>query len=479
MSRQIKTDYSKIFLLPPSIEDWVGSDHPARFIREFVELLDMKDLGFKTEDNEEGRPYYSSELLIKIWLYGYYSRIRSSRELEKMTYENQPMIWLATMEKPDHNTIWRFWQRNKRSIKKLFGETVKTAIKLNLVSFVLTAVDGTKLKSLSANKWLLNEAEIEQLLKRIDKSISNLEKEIEKTEREERNYDDRLPKDLQDRETLREKIRKAREELKANERTKINIQEPEARIMRTMGGKRDTGYNGQAAVDSKERIIVGEELINEENDLHMLVPMIEKVKATTGITPARTVADQGYGSGEQLSEAEKRGYEVLTNLKKPDTDNPYSTDRFKYSSDKDILICPEGKELKYENSSFYHKSRAIVKRYKCISYKDCKVRWLCSKDVNGRRVKVTPYIDAINRQRKQHEIEENKRTLKKRKEIVETVFGWIKNIDNFRRFTVKGLENSKVQWSMICATINLRTIYKNWSKNKPIHQFYPCYALRF
>ena len=147
MSGQIKTDYSKIFLLPPSIEDWVEPNHPARFIREFVELLDIKGIGFKVADNEEGRPYYSSELLLKVWLYGYFSRVRSSRQLEKMTRENQPMIWLVTMEQPDHNTLWRFWKSNKEQIKQLFKETVKTAIKLELVSFVIGAVDGTKLRA--------------------------------------------------------------------------------------------------------------------------------------------------------------------------------------------------------------------------------------------------------------------------------------------------------------------------------------------
>lgn len=202
------------FLLPPSIEDWVEPNHPARFIREFVELLDIKGIGFKVADNEEGRPYYSSELLLKVWLYGYFSRVRSSRQLEKMTRENQPMIWLVTMEQPDHNTLWRFWKSNKEQIKQLFKETVKTAIKLELVSFVIGAVDGTKLRALSSNKWLMEGKEIEKLLERVDKSIDELEKEIEISQREERDHDDRLPKALEDRKVLQDKIRKAQEEIK-------------------------------------------------------------------------------------------------------------------------------------------------------------------------------------------------------------------------------------------------------------------------
>lgn len=433
-----------MFLLPPSIEDWVVPNHPARFIREFVELLDIKGLGFKVEDNEEGRPYYSSELLLKVWLYGYFSRVRSPRQLEKMTRENHPMIWLVTMEEPDHNTLWRFWRDNKTQIKQLFKETVKTAIKLELVSFVIGAVDGSKLRALSSNKWLMDEKEIEKLLEKVEKSIDELEKDIEKSEREERDYDDSLPKELHDRKTLREKIKKAHEEIIKSERKKINVNEPEARIMRTEG-KKNTGYNAQTVVDSKHLIIIAEELVNAENDLHSLIPMIENIRETAVNLPAKVLADAGYSSGEQLLEAEKRGYDVLANLKEVALNKPYDSSRFTYKAEKDIMLCPEGKELKYEGSLPYHKTGALLRKYKCTSYENCNVRWLCSKNKTGRTVKLTPYIDAINRQRLKHGIEENRVLMKKRKEIVEPVFGWIKQLDNFRRFTVKGLENTKLQ----------------------------------
>jgi len=468
MSHQIKTDYSKIFLLPPSIEDWVGKAHPARFIREFVELLNVKELGFKVEDNEEGRPYFSSELLLKIWLYGYFNRVRSPRALEKMTKENHPMIWLVTMEQPDHNTIWRFWRDNKKQIKKLFKETIKTAIKLNLVSFAIAAVDGTKVRALSSNKWLIDEKEIEKLLKKVDKSIDELEKDIERTQREEIDYDDRLPKELQDRKTLREKIKKAQEEIRESERRKININEPEARIMRTWGRK-DTGYNAQAVVDSKDRIIIAEELTNEENDVHMLVPMLEKTKEITGKTPDISLTDAGYSSGEQLAEAEKREYEVLANLKETSDDKPYDVSKFEYNAEKDIMVCPKGEELKYEGSYQYHKTKALVRRYKCTNYENCNVRWLCSKNKTGRTVKLTPYIDVINRQREKQKIEVNQDLLKRRKEIIEPVFGWIKHLDNFRRFTVKGLDNARLQWSLVCTAVNLRTIFKYWTTGRLIN----------
>ena len=127
------------------------------------------------------------------------------------------------------------------------------------------------------------------------------------------------------------------------------------------------------------------------------------------------------------------------------------------------MVCPEGKELIYESSSLYKETKLYEKRYRCTHYKECSVRWLCSKNKTGRKVKLTPYVDVVKRQRQKHEIEDNVNLLQKRKEIIEPVFGWIKHLDNFKRFTVKGLKNVKLQWSLICATVNLRTIFKHWT----------------
>ena len=195
--------------------------------------------------------------------------------------------------------------------------------------------------------------------------------------------------------------------------------------------------------------------------------MIEKIKEDAGNLPGNVLADAGYSSGEQLLEAEKKGYEVLANLKETSSNMPYDSSAFAYQQEKDVLLCPEGKELKYESSYSYHRTDALVRRYKCTDYEGCNVRWLCSRNKTGRTVKLTPYIDAINRQKKKHMIEGNRILMKRRKAIIEPIFGWIKHIDNFRRFTVKGMENAKVQWSLICSTLNLRKIYQHWYTHRP------------
>jgi transposase len=119
MASPIAPDYGQQFLLPPALEDWVAADHPARFLREFVDQLDLAALGFALPTAVEGRPPYAPSLLLKIWLYGYYHRIRSTRKLETACREHLSLLWLIGLIAPDHNSLWRFWRDNKKACPDL------------------------------------------------------------------------------------------------------------------------------------------------------------------------------------------------------------------------------------------------------------------------------------------------------------------------------------------------------------------------
>ncbi len=471
MSYQIRANYEQDFLLPPSLEDWISKNHPARFIREFVDSVKLKELGFKVETNEEGRPYYSSDLLLKVWIYGYFNRIRSSRKLEKQCKENVSLIWLNGMNYPDHNTLWRFWNENKLNLRTIFKESVAIAMKLNLVSMVVNALDGTKIKAYSSNRGLINKKRMEELLKTIDETIEQMEKEIELNEKNE-DGEYSLPSELQDKHTLREKIKEAIRELKEIKRENMHPKEKEARVMRN-GGKKELSYNAQAVVDDKHQIIVGIDVINNENDAESLAPMIDEVKETTSKTSEVTLADSGYATAEQLAEAEKNDYKVLLNLTEksnistsPRKDKPFHVSNFKYEESKDVMICPQSKELKYKETELSKNKKHKVRKYKCNEYESCPMRWECSKSKTGRIVKLNPFYKVIKKQIEYQELESSKEKLKRRKGLIEPIFGFIKEIDGFRRFTMKGKEKAKTQWSMICTTINLKKMHNLWAKGE-------------
>jgi transposase len=151
MSQQLRADYTKQFLFPRSLEEWVKADDPARFIRTFVDSLDLRAIAGEewasAIADRSGRPHYAFDLLLKVWLYGYVYNIRSSRKLERACRQMLPLVWLAGMYEPDHNTLWRFWQRYRRALKKVFADSVRVAVKANLVGMVMQAVDGTKIVS--------------------------------------------------------------------------------------------------------------------------------------------------------------------------------------------------------------------------------------------------------------------------------------------------------------------------------------------
>ena len=147
MSNVIEANYSKQWLFPPSLEDLLPAGHPARLVREFVDALDLEKLGFKTEAAETGRPPYAVSLQVKVILYGYMNRVRSTRGWERACYNDIGLLWLTGMNDPDYTTLWRCWNNNRSGLGKLFRQLLQIATAANLVGMVLHAVDGTKILS--------------------------------------------------------------------------------------------------------------------------------------------------------------------------------------------------------------------------------------------------------------------------------------------------------------------------------------------
>lgn len=221
-------------LLPPSLEDWIPEDHPARFIDAFVESLDLQSLGFEVGHAPTGRPRYSARLLLPVYLYCYFDRIRSLRRMERACLENVAVMWLTGNERPDHNTLWRFYRDNKEAIRKVLKQSVKVAVDSNLVGMVLHAVDGTKIEAQASCKTAYFRKKLEKALDRADASIKEMEELLDASE--EAGIDSyRLPEDLADAKKRKEKIRKSLAELDEAGVNSLQPSEPDARIMKCDG----------------------------------------------------------------------------------------------------------------------------------------------------------------------------------------------------------------------------------------------------
>jgi len=466
MRREIRADYDQLLMFPPAVDDWIGLDHPARFVRDFVDSLDLEKLGFRVREFHLGRPNYSADLLLKVWLYGYLTKNLSTRGLERGCREHMGLIWLTGRQAPDHNTLWRFWLDNKRALRQVFQQSVRIAFNADLLGLVVHAVDGTKIMACSSWRTMWHKKDLEKLLQKLDESISEAMRQVERAQRKEVG-EFRLPESLQDHEERKRFIQEALRKLEQEDAKHMHPGEPDARVMKA-GRCNELSFNAQAVADQKTGMVVAADVVNDENDSAQLVPMLDQVKDNLGETAKESVADGGYASAAQIDSAEKAKYSILTNPgpNEGSEEKPFHTSRFVYDHDNDRCICPQGNILPFAGTKRSRRDTHELRIYRCRDYRQCPCRSQCSSSKRGREIEITPYHQAVVRQREKRQIPANSALLKARKAIVEPVFGWIKRNLEFRRWTVRGLENVKTQWSLLCTTINLKKLYKYWATGR-------------
>lgn len=553
MARVLRPNYAQRFLLPPALDEWVPKTHPVRFVSTFVDSLDLAELDMEQEVADEGRPPYAADLLLKVWLFGYMERIRSTRALEKACLERMPFLWLTGNLHPDHNTLWRFFKLHRKGLPKLFKKLVRTAAAADLVGFVLHALDGTKLTAASSTDEAHHRKSLEEKLKRLDEFVAAYMQEVSRAKQEEGHdyvmpaamaddaarqakirallerrledqederllaekeegerppkaprsattdepkpvardaagapHDDEPPPSgdagagappsqglepptdplLREAEALKKELATALATLDEAGVNHLHEGEPEARMMKGRG-THALGYNAQVVVDHDSDLIVACDVVTDQNDLAQLLPMLEQVHETFDRVAEHNVGDTGYANGDHLEDAEKRGMNVLVSLRdEPDAKGEYSKSYFHYDAGNDVYICPKGETLVQIGTN---KSHATTQHpdviYRCHN-KACPVRAACTKDPRGRKIRRTYGEEARERQVNKQLDPRLRVLLSLRKEIVEHLFGIVKGIDGFRRFTVRGLEKVRAQWALVCTAVNLRKLYVWWRQNK-------------
>ena len=456
MSHEIHANYKQNFILPPELENWVPLTHPARFIRAFVDEQNLAALGFKQRKGNVGAPNYSANLLVKIFLYGYFHKIRPLRALEHACYNDMGMIWLTGNKHPDHNTLNRFFRNNRKAFGKLFKKSILKGIEMNLVELALVAVDGTRILSNVKRSKLISRNEIKELLQKIDSdTIEEILKDIEDQSDNDLAQNYALPDELSDPDKLREAIRN-QNLLDAAGVNYIHPTDPDARMMKTSEGIKP-GFNAQVMVDSKAGLIVANGVTQDASDTHQLAKMLENVIAMTDSKPVEIVGDSGYCSGVEIAKVEEMGVECIVNIKRTPSFDSRLLEGFVYDETTDTYTCEHGGVLSHKGFRQHKYSRQ--KLYYCESYKNCPLRNDCSP--NRRKcLSVGTNRDAVDRQIEKQKLPENKEKLSRRMGIVENVFAYAKTVMKFRRWESRGLENAQAQWVLLCTAMNLNKIYR-------------------
>ena len=202
------------WLLPPSLEEMVPADHPARVVAAFVDALDATawaELAIEVQGDPLGAPAYHPRALLSVWVYGLMSGVRSARKLEAACQDQLAYLWLTGCQRPDHNTLWRFYKAKRKPMRKLLKCTVRMAVSLGLVDLALQAVDGSKIQGNAARDRTLGAEGLERLLKRTAEAIEQLEAQNEGGGE---STMPRLPRALAKAEALREQVRAALEQVK-------------------------------------------------------------------------------------------------------------------------------------------------------------------------------------------------------------------------------------------------------------------------
>lgn len=464
----------RTWLFPPTLEELIPMDHPARFVAAFVDELDRvawAKLEVALHGDPLGGPAYDPRALLCIWLYGFMTGVRSSRKLEGACRDQVPFLWLTGWEHPDHNTLWRFYQAHRKQMRELFKRSVRTAVRLGLVDLAVQAVDGTRIAGNAARKRTYDQAGLEQLLKKTDAAIAELE--AQNVTREDP-PPPRLPKELVQAEALRQQVQAALKQLEAEVgQSRVNLTDSDATLQKNQNGYL-VGYNAQAMVSPLDEDAAGRtglfitavEVTTDADDHGQLGPMIDGARETIGQTVPMTLADGGYHSGPNLEAcADREQLIAMPEAQRKALEDPYHKNAFHYDPEADTFTCPKGQNLRYlRTQSRQRRPKARLYRAEAGVCQACPAFVLCAKGrLHGRTIETGPQEKYLQEHRAWMATAEARKVYRQRKELPEPTFGILKEQQGARRFLLRGIEEVRAEWVLLATAFNLRTLYQVWA----------------
>jgi transposase len=427
---------NETFLLPPSPSEWLPEDHLVYFVSEIIDRLDLQKFYARYEGDGRRNQPYDPALLVKVLVYGYATRVFSSRKLARKLYEDVAFRILGAGNFPSHRTICEFRMRHLPELKELFVAVARLARELGLVKLGSVALDGTKVKAHASKHKAMSYGRMQEQERKLKEEIEALLECARLTDAQEDAQggvgqgEQQLPEELKRRQDRLAKIQAAQarvEERQAQadreqgrhpddqqrrgdgagrpfkrpfgvpeDKAQDNFTDPQSRIMK-LGGSFEQCYNAQAVVDADSQLIVAIGLGNNAADNEQLVPMVEAVKENLGELPKRVLGDAGFRSEDAFAKLEKHEQmEVL------------------------VALGREGQKQAAIDPKEYPATVRMAARLASA---------------------------------------EGQAHYRRRKAIVEPVFGWIKHAMGFRQFSLRGLDKVAGEWGLVCLALNVRRMW--------------------
>jgi len=444
--------------LPEAVDDYVGAENPVRFIDAFVAGLDLRAMDFvRVTPRATGRPGYAPGDLLKLYIYGYLNRVRSSRRLEAEAHRNIEVIWLLCGLKPDFKTIADFRNDNHAAFKKVFREFVILCRRLDLFGRELLAVDGTRIKAVNNKDRNFTTGSLQKFIAAADKKLEDYLNRLDAGDAKEHSTGGSRVKNLAEKiAALKKKRGEYAAYLSALEKSgesQISLTDPDSRAMAAYT-KVGVGYNAQIAVDAKHKMIVEQAVSNDVLDMGLLQQTAEPAREVLGIGTIDVVADKGYFRTEDIAACEKAG--LMPHVPRPQrgaavTNGFFRKDEFRYDAAQDAYICPGGHELKPIRQGRLRDMRKIDYA-NASACRNCPLRERCTN--NYRAVSRLENEDAVDRMEERMAARPD--LLDRRREIVEHPFGTIKQWMNQGAFLMRGLEKVRAEFSLTALVYNLR-----------------------
>lgn len=424
---------NQTFLLPDSIDEYVDENNPVRIIDVYVDQLNMVELTFtRATSPTMGRPPYDPKDLMKLYLYGYLNRVRSSRRLEQEAARNLEVIWLLKKLRPDFKTIADFRKDNKQALKKVFRQFVHLCQEWSLFGKELVAIDGTKIRACNSKRNNYNSKKLDRHIQYLEEKIEEYLKELEAQDSlEAQNRQPSVQEINQRLEALRsrkETYQQYQEGLKTTGQNEISTTDPDARLMCNNNHNVDVSYNIQTTVDAKHKLVADFKVTDKPNDLGELDNMAIRAKVLLGAEELEVLADKGYYRAQDLKKCVEKGitpYVIKQVYSNGTGDRDFYGDCFVYDAQKDIYRCPAGQELRFVRKRVSKEKGFLGSDYRnreaCCS---CPWKERCTTSKKGRvifRHADQDFLDTID-----YKTEANKDKYKLRQMIIEHVFGTIK-----------------------------------------------------
>lgn len=454
-------------LFPPSIDEYVDENNQVRAIEDYVELLDMVKLGFTKSalNASDGQPAYHPKLLLKIYIYGYLNKIRSSRKLESEIKRNIEMMWLCAGLQPSYKTIADFRKENSKALKKVFREFVLLCKELDLITGELVAIDGAFLRANASKNQLIMKKSVHRDLKKIDEKIEDYLETLEFVDSQEKKEKLLKPPPSNKLAQMKQRKSKLDKDLALLEKmnvTQYNRTDPDAKVM-VKPSHNLMAYNAQIAVDTTFKFIIATDISSVGQDTNQLYNMASKSKEVLNKERLDVTADKGYYNTTNIKECIDNNitpYLPTPKYKPSSKSGFFTSDKFEYDTTEDCYRCPNNQMLLKAPYTQEKKGRVnFIYQGTSAMCKSCPLRENCMPAKTAyKRIYRWEHQAELNQHHEKMQTKESKRILKKRGSIVEHPFGTIKQHLGWTHFLVRGTQRVSGENALIMFSYNFRRL---------------------